>query len=97
LRLWEIEHPVEKISNSASENLPSGISLVAPDDGDIFDEGVVENGSDNSFQSFEMGEPVDFGNQRPFLLRGDLVELRYGLSCIPYFHVFLHDHTDRHQ
>lgn len=34
---------------------------------------------------FDKGELVDFGNQRTFLLRGDLVELRYkshlGLDC----------------
>lgn len=37
----------------------------------------LDSGEDNGTQlSFEQGELVDLGNNRPFLLRGDLVELK---------------------
>jgi hypothetical protein len=87
LRRWEVEHPVQTISDSASyRNLASGISIGAWDDGETFDGGVAENESETSFQAlFEKGEVVDLGDQRPFLLRGDMVELRYGNFLVLFF------------
>lgn len=83
MRIWEIEHPVQITANSAHENLPSGISLAAPDEEETFDGGAAENETDGPFQPlFEEGELVDLGDHRPFLRRGDMVELRYGISSL---------------
>lgn len=86
LQLWEVAHPVQIISDSANENLLSSISYTAYDDFKTFDEGAAENEFDDPIQlTFEKGEPVDLSNQRPFLRRGDMVELRYGKFKILLF------------
>lgn len=82
LRRWEIENPTHPILNSHSQDQPKTTAfrstLLQPEDNRIFGEDVDENGTSETPQPlFEGAELVDFGKQRTFLRRGDLVELRY--------------------
>jgi hypothetical protein len=79
LRLWDGEHRAQLSSDFEYEKPPSEIYLGKHDPADTFDEGLGEYDFDDTLHpTYEKGDIVDLGNQRPFLLRGDMVELRYG-------------------
>lgn len=79
LRLWDAEHRAQLSSDFEYEKPPSKIYLGKHDPADTFDEGLGEYDFDDALHlTYEKGDIVDLGNQRPFLLRGDMVELRYG-------------------
>lgn len=79
LRLWDAEHRAQLDSAFENEKLPTEIYPTKHDQAETFDEGVGEYDFDDTlYPTYERGDIVDLGNQRPFLLRGDMVELRYG-------------------
>jgi hypothetical protein len=82
LQHWEIENPTHPILDSHSQDLLKTTAfrstLLQPEDSRTFGEDIDENGTSETPQPlFEGAELVDFGKQRTFLRRGDLVELRY--------------------
>lgn len=82
LRHWEVENPTHPILDSHDQDLLKTAAfqstLLQPEDNRTFGEDVDENGTPETPQTlFEGAELVDFGKQRTFLRRGDLVELRY--------------------
>jgi len=88
LRLWDAEHKAQLRSEFEYEKPPSEIYLGKRDQADTFDDGVGEYDFDDTlYPTYERGDIVDLGNQRPFLLRGDMVELRYGYPNVSR-HVF---------
>jgi hypothetical protein len=78
LLLWQAAHPeTERIVAEDDFGTPGHIrnALTRPEGGDTFDdaEDIFEG---PSLPLFEKDDLVDFGTERSFLLRGDLVELR---------------------
>jgi len=83
LRLWDAEHRAQLSSEFEYEKPPSELYLGKHDPADTFDEGRGEYDFDDTlYRTYERGDIVDLGNQRPFLLRGDMVELRYGYLSV---------------
>lgn len=84
LRVWEAENSDSKahdvLKNEFTKAIQEGQvsnALTRPMDADAFD---CFDGEDISFGNqplFEIGDLLDFGDQRSFFLRGDLVELRF--------------------
>lgn len=84
LRLRDAEHRAQLSSEFEYEKPPSELHLGKHDPADTFDEGLGEYDFDDTLHPmYERGDIVDLGNQRPFLLRGDMVELRYGYLSVP--------------
>jgi hypothetical protein len=82
LRHWEVENPTHPILDSHSQDLLKTTAfrstLLQVEDDRTFGEDEDENGTSETPQPlFGGAELVDFGKQRTFLRRGDLVELRY--------------------
>ena len=86
LRHWEIENSGRPILDSHNQEFSRTVSfrstLLQPEDNRTFGEDLDDDVSNDPAQTiFEGGELVDFGKQRTFLRRGDLVELRYSQHC----------------
>jgi hypothetical protein len=83
LRLWEVEYRTQRSSDFHYEPLPSEIALAKHDQAELFDEGSECKFEDIPYPTYDRGDIVDLENQRPHLLRGDMVELRYENLNIP--------------
>lgn len=85
LHIWETEYRAQRSSDFQYELLPSEIALARHDQAELFDEGAEHEFEDIPYPIYDRGEVVDVDSQRPYLLRGDMVELRYeylkGVPC----------------
>jgi hypothetical protein len=77
LRLWEAEYRAERRSDFDYEPLPSDIALAKHDQAVLFDEGTEYEFEDIPNPTFDRGDNMGLESQRPYLSRGDMVELRY--------------------
>lgn len=83
LRVWEAEYRAQQSSDFQYEPLPSEIALARHDQAEIFDEGAECEFEDIPYPTYDRGGIMDLDSQRPYLLRGDMVELRYEYLNIP--------------
>lgn len=85
LQLWETENQVLRSLESQFEPPPAEIALAEYQRQTTFDEeGLAHDSEYCPYPVYERGDIVDLESQRPYLLRGDMVELRYGyLNGLP--------------
>lgn len=86
LRLWEEANGVQALQ-SVVIDMPVKGTIKNPLLADAFDGRILDKHEDlgnddidSQSPFFEAGELVDFGDTRPFLLKGDMVDLRYEFS-----------------
>lgn len=97
LRRWETENVDTSLPSVAPSNLSkigsiSNAAKYMADDHVAFPETNDNTTYEDIDLIFEKGELVDFGEQRRYLLPGDMVELRYAGTVLVKFPIFTLTH-----